>query len=128
MTPPWSSRVGWLLAATRIHGYHHVMSNYRRAAVPGGTFFFTAVTFQRQRVLTLTATRRRVAWLTRSVAMILQDNPRGCGAPTLHGWNFVARGGQIAELIPEGGIVPVTVIVAGVPDEVMGVCSRREMN
>jgi REP-associated tyrosine transposase len=45
-------RVGWLLAATRIRYYHHAMSNYRRAPAPGGTFFFTAVTFQRRPLLT----------------------------------------------------------------------------
>ena len=32
--------------------YHPPMSNYRRAPVPGGTFFFTVVTFQRRPLLT----------------------------------------------------------------------------
>ncbi|NIA20780.1 MAG: transposase [Anaerolineaceae bacterium] len=33
------------------------MSNYRRAAVPGGTFFFTAVAFQRRPLLTTSGVR-----------------------------------------------------------------------
>jgi putative transposase len=40
------------------------MPQYRRACVPGGTFFFTVVTFERRRILTSDLARRclRKAW------------------------------------------------------------------
>ncbi len=43
---PFTLRVGW---APRAHALLSTpkMSHYRRAIVPGGTFFFTAVTYQR---------------------------------------------------------------------------------
>jgi putative transposase len=41
------------------------MPDYRRQKIPGGTFFFTVVTFRRRPILTIPASRRllRAAWL-----------------------------------------------------------------
>jgi len=33
-------------------GYNFLMPQYRRARIPGGTYFFTVVTYHRQPVLT----------------------------------------------------------------------------
>lgn len=48
------------------------MPNYRRARIPGGTFFFTVVTASRRPVLTLTATR---AALRAAVQNVRNEHP-----------------------------------------------------
>ncbi len=48
------------------------MSNYRRVFIPGGTFFFTLVTWQRQPLL---ASGERVAWLREAFAHVRARRP-----------------------------------------------------
>jgi putative transposase len=46
-------------------GYHHLMPDYRRAYLPGGTYFFTVVTADRARIL---CTPRALPILRRAIA------------------------------------------------------------
>jgi putative transposase len=47
-----------VVQSSRNHGYHAIMSLYRRLYRPGGTYFFTVVTHERRRILLSPVARR----------------------------------------------------------------------
>ena len=88
------------------------MPEYRRSWLPGGTFFFTVVTYNRHPILTTSEARRllRLAWLDvckrfpfTSVAVVLLPNHLHCIWTLPEGdANYSIRWGEIKRLFTRG--------------------------